>query len=84
MSLRVITGTRQYELDIRDAALNAHAMRQSVWIVSIQDETGHNVTSSRIAGNQDDVTQKATEWLNALCRRNPGKFLHYVIRHAND
>jgi len=79
MSRKLHTGGKVYELDIRDISLMKDAHAQTVWIVRIEDETGHQVTSCRAAGEQDEVHRIAREWLNSLCMRNPGKLLNTCI-----
>lgn len=75
MSRKLHTGLHCYELDLRDINLMPAAHAQTIWIVKIEDESGHYITSCRIAGEQDEVHKIANMWLNSLCARNPGKLL---------
>lgn len=79
MSRILRTHGKDYQLDTRDVNLVGVAMAQTVWIVKIEDENGHYITSTRCAGEQDEVTKIASQWLNSLCRHNPGKLLRHVV-----
>lgn len=65
-----------YELDYLN---DPSTWGTEVWVVRITDEIGRPITSARIADTQDNAITRAGQWLNSLCRRNPGQFLKFEV-----